>query len=248
MKIKEEKTFQFKQFEIHQDKCSMKIGTDGVLLGSWVDVEGAEHILDIGTGSGVIGIMLGQRNTNAIIHGVEIDKLSFEQTQENMSKCPWADRLRAFHTSVQDFANLSAARHEARKGPYDLIVSNPPFFSGGTFSFKQDRNSVRHTVKLPHGDLLSAVRTLLSEKGRFALILPLIEGLRFKELAERYNLYCHRITEVIPKVEKPVERLLMEFGREPNELEKDELIIQHDGRNEWTEKYIALTKAFYLKM
>lgn len=241
MKIEKEQTFKFKQFEIRQDKCSMKIGTDGVLLGAWVDVEGAEHILDIGTGSGVIGIMLGQRNTYAHIHGVEIDELSFEQTQENMAKCPWADRLSAFHTSVQDFA-------KARKGPYDLIVSNPPFFSGGTFSFKQDRNSVRHTVKLPHGDLLSAVRTLLSEKGRFALVLPLIEGLRFKELAERYSLYCHRITEVKPKVEKPIERLLMEFGRAPKDLKKDELIIQYEGRNEWTEEYIALTKAFYLKM
>lgn len=248
MKTKELQAFKFKQFEIHQDKCSMKIGTDGVLLGAWVDVEGAKNILDVGTGSGVIGIMLGQRNTEANIHGVEIDDPSFEQTKENMAKCPWADRLTAFHTSIQDFANLSAARHEARKGPYDLIVSNPPFFSGGTFSFKQDRNSVRHTVKLPHGDLLASVRTLLSEKGRFAVILPLIEGLRFKELGERYNLYCHKITEVKPKADKPVERLLMEFGRQPEELKKDELIIQHDGRNEWTDEYIALTKAFYLKM
>ncbi|MCI5080573.1 MAG: methyltransferase [Saprospiraceae bacterium] len=237
----EAKPFKFKQFEINQDKCTMKIGTDGVLLGAWVNVTGAKKILDVGTGSGVIGIMLGQRNTDAMIHGVEIDGDSYEQTKENMGACPWADRLEAFNMPIQDFAKVSREK-------YDLIVSNPPFFSGGTFSTNENRSMVRHTVKLPHGDLLAAVRSLLSEEGRFAVILPLIEGLRFQEISESYHLYCQRITEVQPKADKPVERLLMEFGREQQEVVKDKLVIQHDGRNEWTDSYIELTKDFYLKM
>lgn len=233
--------FHFKQFTIEQDRCPMKVGTDGVLLGAWADVAGADQVLDIGTGTGVIAIMLGQRAPEATIHGVEVDEEAFLQAEENMHRAPWADRLRAFHTSIQEFT-----RHHPHQ--YDLIVSNPPFFSGGTFSTNQDRTSVRHTVKLPHGDLLISVRSLLAPEGKFCVILPLIEGLRFQELAESYHLYCTKVTEVRPKKEKPVERLLLQLERQKKEVRKDELIIQHEGNNEWTEKYIALTGAFYLKM
>jgi tRNA1Val (adenine37-N6)-methyltransferase len=235
------KPFQFKQFDIHQDKCMMKVGTDGVLLGAWADVKDVHSILDIGTGSGVIAIMLGQRSETARIDGLEIDDSAYEQTEENMERAPWANRMQAFHTSVQEFAKSCTDK-------YDLIVSNPPFFSGGTFSNNQDRNSVRHTIKLPHGDLLSAVRKLLAPQGKFCLILPYIEGLRFQELAQSYKLYCTRVTQVKPKEEKQVERLLLQFEQQEKEMIEDELIIQNDGRNDWTEQYIELTKAFYLKM
>ena len=146
----------------------MKVGTDGVLLGAWAAVKQAQHILDIGTGTGLIAIMLGQRNAKAIIHGVEIDEIAFAQAYGNMDAAPWNDRLKAIHSSIQEFAKT-----QERK--YDHIVRNPPFFSGGTFSNNQDRNSVRHTVKLPHGDLLNAVQKLLSVDGRFSVILPYIE-------------------------------------------------------------------------
>lgn len=219
----------------------MKVGTDGILLGAWADVNEVQTILDIGTGSGVIAIMLGQRAESAIIDGLDIDELAYEQTKENMERTPWSDRMRAFHTSVQEFTKT----HE---GTYDLIVSNPPFFSGGTFSRDQDRNSVRHTVKLPHGDLLMAVQKLLAPKGKFCLILPYIEGLRFQELAETYKLYCTRVTNVKPKADKSVERLLLQFERNKKELIEDELIIQKEGPNEWTEAFVELTRDFYLKM
>ncbi|MEL7120701.1 MAG: methyltransferase [Bacteroidota bacterium] len=234
--------FRFKQFEIQQEKCAMKVGTDGVLLGAWADVEGAKTILDIGTGSGVIAIMLGQRNKEAMIHGVEIDASSCEQTELNMKNAPWADRLKSFHMSIQDYAKVSNTQ-------YDLIVSNPPFFSGGTISENQDRNSVRHTVKMPHGDLLIAVRRLLTANGKFCVVLPYIEGLRFRELAATYNLYCTRSTEVKPKASKGIERLLLQFENTKKEEQVDELVIQkEEGRNVWTEEYIALTGMFYLKM
>ncbi len=235
------KPFYFKQFIIQQDRCTMKIGTDGVLLGAWANVSDVHRALDIGTGSGVIAIMLAQRTKNSQIDAVEVDEEAFAQACDNVLASPWGDRLRVFHAPVQEFA--STAEHQ-----YELIVSNPPFFSGGTFSASQDRNSVRHTIKLPHGDLLQSVRKLLSPEGRFCVILPLIEGLRFAELAEDYHLFCTKMTEVLPKAGKPVERLLMQFERNARPLEKDSLTIQLEERNEWTEAYIKLTGEFYLKM
>lgn len=233
--------FQFKQFAIAQDRCGMKVGTDGVLLGAWAPVEEAINILDIGTGSGLIAVMLAQRALDAQVHGVEIEEASYGQAVENMQASPWSDRLLAFHTSIQEF-------RKEHKGNYDLIVSNPPFFTGGNLSYSEDRNAVRHTIKLSHQDLLSAVRQLLSAKGRFCLILPYIEGLRFCELAATYQLYCTRMTEVHPKEEKPIERLLLQLERTKQERLVDKLVIQHEERNDWTAAYQELTKAFYLKI
>jgi len=235
--------FQFKKFVIEQDKCAMKIGTDGVLLGAWADVDGANKILDIGTGTGVIAIMAAQRTTDAQVHAVEIDKEAFAQAQSNMQNSPWNDRLKTIHTSIQDFAQLS-------RDTYDLIISNPPFFSGGTFSQSHSRNEVRHTIKLPTGELLSSARRLLSDNGRFCVILPFIEGLRFQEQAQVYGFHCTKITEVKPKADKPVERLLLQLERShtPLPIVKNQLVIQFEARNDYTEEYIALTKDFYLKM
>ena len=220
----------------------MKVGTDGVLLGAWADVSGAQSILDIGAGTGVIAIMLAQRSGANPIHAVEIDEEACVQAAENMAQSPWAERLEAKQVAVQHFAKLS-------RDKYDLIVSNPPFFTGGTFSESQDKLSVRHTVKLPHGDLLGAVRSLLSSRGKFCAILPNIEGLRFRELAKTYNLHCTKLTAVHPVVGKPVERLLLQFEREAKPLQKDALNIQQTGEtNDWTEAYVALTQAFYEKI
>lgn len=232
--------FQFKKFSVAQDKCSMKVGTDGVLLGAWANVSEAKRVLDVGTGTGVIAIMLAQRNEAATVHAVEIDEVACVQAKENMEASPFSNRLTAFDTSIQDYS--------FKQEKYDLIVSNPPFFSGGTLSQSSDRDAVRHTVKLPHGALLLAVQRLLSDGGKFSVILPFIEGLRFEEMAATYNLYCTRKTEVKSKEDKPVERLLLEFEKEKKEQTTDELVIQKEERNDWTDAYIALTGEFYLKM
>ncbi len=197
---KVEKPFDFKQFRIEQDRCAMKVGTDGILLGAWAPTENVSTILDIGAGTGLIAIMLAQRTEQAIIHAVEVEEAAHHQAEHNIAACPWSERLLSFHNAIQDY-DLPNAMPLG----YDLIVSNPPFFSGGTFSFNQDRNSVRHTVKLPHSDLLRAVRRLLHENGKFCTILPLLEGLRFQELAESYNLYCTQQVEVKPRPSKPTE-------------------------------------------
>ncbi|MAT54168.1 MAG: hypothetical protein CMN32_06770 [Saprospirales bacterium] len=234
------KPFRFKQFSVAQDKCPMKVGTDGVLLAAWADVTGAGRILDIGTGSGVMALILAQRAEKAEVHGVEIDPDAASQAAENMAASPWPERLRTFATSIQDFA-------KENRQQYDLIVSNPPFFSGGTFSDNNDRMAVRHTIKLPHGDLLSAVRKLLVPTGRFAVILPHIEGLRFRELANSYHLFCTRLTEVHTRPGKPVERLLLQFECNVNPLQKDSLCIHAGAGPDYSEDYIALTREFYLE-
>ena len=232
--------FQFKKFAVEQDRCTMKVGTDGVLLGAWADVTGANRILDIGTGTGVIAVMLAQRNTEARVDAVEIDPKACTQAAENMANSPFAARLNAFEISVQDYS--------FKNEKYDLIVSNPPFFSGGTMTKNIDRDAVRHTVKLPHGALLLAVQRMLKETGKFSVILPFIEGLRFEEMAADYHLFCVRKTEVKPKADKPVERLLLEFSKTKKEPVVNELVIQKEARNDWTDEYIRLTGDFYLKM
>lgn len=220
----------------------MKVGTDGVLLGAWSDTTGAASILDIGTGTGLIAIMLAQRAVNATIHAVEIDEEAAEQATENMKKAPWASNLTCFHTSIQDFAKQTRQR-------YDLIVSNPPFFSGGTFSSSQDKTSVRHTIKLPHGDLLSAIRSLLAPDGRFCMILPQMEGLRFREMADNYGIFCSRMVEVVPKPGKQVERLLLQFELNNKPVQQSQLVIRDgDGPDDWSEAFRQLTGSYYLKM
>jgi tRNA1Val (adenine37-N6)-methyltransferase len=235
-------SFTFKHFRIDQDQCTMKVGTDGVLLGAWADVSNTKMLLDIGTGTGVIAIMLAQRtlNTEGVkVHAVEIDPFAASQAKENMEKCPFSERLGSVNDSIQSFAKSVSLQ-------YDLIVSNPPFFTGGTFSSNQDKTNVRHTVKLPHGDLLQATRSLLAKDGKFCVILPLIEGLRFIDIAKTYGFYCTKKTEVFTLADKAVERLLLQFESKNKETETDVLImLNSQKRNDYTDAYKELTKDFY---
>jgi tRNA1Val (adenine37-N6)-methyltransferase len=235
----EESVFKFKQFSLEQGDKVMKIGTDGILLGAWVNTQNVSRVLDIGTGTGLIATMIAQRTQETLIHGVEIDDVSFVLAQRNMENCPWSDRLRVFHQAIQEYS-VSPGKE------YDLIVSNPPFFSGGTFSDNQNRNLVRHTVKMSHSDLLRSAYRLLSKQGRMGLILPYIEGLRFIEMAERYMFHCTRITEVKSRPEKPVERLLIELAKNNKDELKKQLLIIHENDEEFSKSYKDLTRDFYL--
>jgi tRNA1Val (adenine37-N6)-methyltransferase len=235
-------SFTFKHFRIDQDQCTMKVGTDGVLLGAWADVTDSKMLLDIGTGTGLIAIMLAQRtqNTEGVkVHAVEIDPTAANQAKENMDMSPYSDRLGSVNDSIQSFAKSVSDQ-------YDLIVSNPPFFSGGTFSSNQDKTNVRHTVKLSHGDLLQATRLLLAKDGKFCVILPLIEGLRFIDIAKTYGFYCTKKTEVFTLAGKAVERFLLQFELTEKETITETLtMLNSQKRNDYTEAYKELTKDFY---
>jgi tRNA1Val (adenine37-N6)-methyltransferase len=236
--VKPSNAFTFKKFTIKQEICTMKVNTDGILLGAWADISNAKKILDIGTGTGVIALMIAQRNELAKIIGIDIDDNSCLEAAENVANSIFRDNVKIIHTSIQTFSNASDEH-------YDLIISNPPFFTGGTFSANENKANVRHTIKLPHGDLLNAVTTLLSPTGNFALILPYIEGLRFIELAERSNLHLTHCTEVKHKSNKPVERLLINLSKIKQKLSNNEIMIKEDDGNTYSKEFIALTKDFY---
>ncbi len=229
--------FTFKQFTIKQDICTMKVNTDGVLLGAWAEVEDCKKILDIGSGTGVIALMVAQRTKDVEIIGIDIDTNSCIEASENVENSIFKKKVEITNISIQDFANSTDEK-------FDLIVSNPPFFTGGTFSANENKANVRHTIKLPHGDLLNAVNTLLSPTGKFSLILPFIEGLRFIELAERSNLHLTRYTEVHHNLDKPVERILITLSKTPVKIKKSSLYIKQD-ESAYTADFISLTKDFY---
>lgn len=233
--------FQFKQFVVEQDLCAMKVGTDGIMLGAWADVDHAGKVLDIGTGTGVIALMLAQRVEGASIHAIDIDEVACGQAGENFQAAPWKEQLLVIKEAIQDYARTT-------RTTYDLIVSNPPFFSGGTFGMREERAIARQTVRMPHGDLLIAVRSLLAEKGRFCLVLPYLEGLRFQERAEEYHLFCTKVTEVKPVPDAPVNRLLMQFEQENKPVVTDQLVIrENEAEASYTAGYRALLKDFLLK-
>ena len=231
--------FQFKRFSVDQSDCLMKVGTDGILLGAWCDTKDSDLVLDIGCGTGLIALMIAQRTEDSNIHAVEIDKATCLQARQNFDQSVWSDRLTAHHVSIQKF-------YKERESDYDLIVCNPPFFSGGTLSNNPDRNAVRHTVKLSHADLLRAVRHLLNPTGRFCVVLPNIEGLRFVEIARTYGFYLTKKTTVKSKESKPVERLLLEFSKSAKKTAEDIIIIYNDDNSDWHESYKSLTRDFFL--
>jgi len=236
------KPFRFKQFAIFHDECAMKVGTDGVLIGAWADVAKASSILDIGTGTGLIAIMAAQKNEFAQIYGIDIDESAYFQALKNVNLCPWKERIGVKKIALQDFQNQNG------ENSFDAIITNPPYFVAGTKAPVQKRHIARHVAMLPHVELLKSVEILLSENGKFSIILPYQEGNNFQKLATEFSLYLTRICEVRSKKGKPVERLLMEFKKEEIPIIRKELIIQYEARNSWTPDYIELTKAFYLKM
>ncbi len=203
--------FHFKRCSIAQEDVTQPVGTDAVLLGAWVNASCARRILDIGTGSGVIALMLAQRTEavpDVLIEAVEIHPESAACAGRNFAASPWAERLRVWQMPVQEFAQNTPYQ-------FDLIVSNPPFFSETTRSPDETRRLGRHTATLPPVEMLSAVNCLLAPGGRFVVVLPVQEGRRLCELSVPNGLYWTRIMEVRSRREKPVERWLIEFGKDP---------------------------------
>jgi len=233
--------FQFKEFTIQQDKCAMKIGTDGVLLGAWISIKDQYNsILDIGTGTGIIALQLAQRSNALTIDAIEIDDNAYEQAVENFENSNWGDRLFCYHTSLQEFTSEIDEQ-------YDLIVSNPPFYHDAFETENEKRNKARFTSSLSFKELLFSVSKLLSKEGTFSLIIPFKEEKQFVVLAEKYYLFPTRICRVKGNLSSQIKRSLLEFSLQKNNVEITELIVEIE-RHHYTKEYTALVRDFYMKM
>jgi tRNA1Val (adenine37-N6)-methyltransferase len=234
-------SFAFKQFTIHQEKCAMKVGTDAVLLGAWAKTYGVRRALDIGTGTGIIALMLAQK-CGCTIDAIDIDEVAAGEAKENAANSPWRERVRIHHISLQDFAKMQDEK-------YDLIVSNPPYFTDAQPATEESRTKARHTVLLPFSDLIHGATKLLSKEGKFYVILPTKEGELFREMAEAKGLHLRRLARVKTTPEKPEKRVLMQFGFTAKpQVSESTLVIEKDNLNaqHYTDEYKELTKEYYL--
>jgi tRNA1Val (adenine37-N6)-methyltransferase len=235
------KPFKFKEFSVNQDQCAMKIGTDSVLLGAWTSVEkNPFSVLDIGAGTGVLSLMLAQRCSAQVIEALEIDDSAYEQCVDNFEQSHWNDRLFCYHASLEEFA-------EEIDDQYDLIICNPPFYSEDYKTKNIERDLARFQDAMPFEHLMENVSSLLSEDGRFNVVIPFSEEKRFIRLAAQVALFPKQILHVRGHSSAEIKRSLIEFSFVNQVVEISELIIEIT-RHQYTQDYICLTKDFYLKM
>lgn len=232
--------FRFKEFIVYHDKCAMKVGTDGVLLGAWVDLKEVNSALDIGTGSGLISLMLAQRSESLHIDAVEIDDSAYKQAKENVERSAFSDRICPVLCDFQSFGK----RVPLKK--YDLIVSNPPYFSDSLKPSVSERKTARHTDTLSMGELIGNTAGLLTPNGKFNLIYPTDCLDEIIEKGRNYNLFVSRICHVLPRKNLPSKRVLIEMGFLHKPTEETKLIIEID-RHVYTPEFRSLTKDFYLE-
>jgi tRNA1Val (adenine37-N6)-methyltransferase len=230
--------FRFKQFTILQEHAAMRVGTDGVLLGTWATVDGVLSILDIGTGTGVIALMLAQRSI-ATIDAIDIEEGAIADARLNFSNSPWVGRLNLFHTSLQDFQTTKK---------YNCIVCNPPFFNNSLPSTSEKQKLARHATSLTFPELIKGVAGRLNPSGHFSLILPSEEENNFIALAANSGLFLNEITRVIPRPGFTPVRVLMEFSFTWSEVCESELVLETNTRHEYTPEAVKLFKDFYLKL
>lgn len=231
--------FRFKQFAVSHANSSMKVGTDAVILGSWAEIKNSQKILDIGTGSGIIALMMAQKNSEAQIKAIDIDANSIREASQNFEQSPWSERLEAECIALQNYG-LS------HKNQFDHIISNPPFFSKSTPAPDKARHNARHTDTLSADDFFNYSKLLLTETGKISLIIPFYSSADWIKIAEKYTLFPSRITNVISYPGKPIERLLIEFSNEKQEVESTDFFIRKGKGLAYSEEYIELTKDFYL--
>lgn len=248
-----EKLFKFKEFAINQDQCAMKIGTDSVLLGAWTSIDDHPYsILDIGAGTGILALMLAQRSQSVpmaaeIIDAIEIDDAAYEQCVENFESSPWSDRLFCYHAALDEFVKEFLEDDMDNMTTYDLIISNPPFYSDTYKSSDNQRDLARFVDAMPFRQLLESVSKLLSSEGQFSVVIPFSEEKEFIVLATKEHLYPNRILRVQGTPQSEIKRSFIQFSFKETTVNTEHLIIE-TARHHYTEDYIALTKDFYLKM
>ncbi len=230
-------TFIFKQFAINQEKASFKVGTDGVLLGACAEISDAKRILDIGTGTGLIAIMIAQRCPAEVI-AIEPDYESYIQCLENVSLCNWKERIIVENVSLQAYSGQKC---------FDLIISNPPYFTDSIRNPDPRKSASRHNDSLSNAELLAGASKLIADGGKFQVIMPYVQGNVFITEAIEYGFFCNSILKIKPLPTAEVRRLIMTFSRQRIKTADKFLTIEHGKRHEFTEEYINLTKDFYLK-
>lgn len=229
--------FHFKHFSLYHDRSTMKVGTDAVLLGAWAEVKPTDWVLDIGTGCGILPLMLAQKGI-AKVHAVDLDEASALEAAENFQASQWSRQLFAFHADIRKFTMQCA---------YDLIISNPPFFINSYKSDTDRKNQTRHTdTSLSFVELASVVKRLLKPDGRFVLVLPERESRDFIPIAAKYHLYVHKCQQIIPMEGKEPNRVNLElrFGK-PESVQVTELVMRK-ADNSFTEEYNDVVKPYYL--
>lgn len=231
--------FEFKYFTVWHDRCAMKVGTDGVLLGAWASVENCKRILDIGTGSGLIALQLAQRFNEAQIVAIEVDISAAQQAEENVQRSSWADRIsvvcKDFNSYVSDM-------------PFDLIVSNPPYYMDALQSPDKQRAIARHTIgNLNYESLLRRSVTLLKDSGHLCLIVPAEQENYLIDVAYKYGLYPLKIVRVFTKVGKSCKRVLLTFIQKMVPCQEEALYIMQSDQ-QYTPQYKQLVKDFYLNL
>ena len=232
--------FQFKQFSVAHDRCAMKVGTDAVLLGAWAPVNPAtKSILDIGSGSGILALMLAQRCNADLIDGLEIDGEAYEQCVTNFESSPWADRLFCYHASLKAYTNEMDIK-------YDFIISNPPFYSENFSTNDKLRNMARFEAAMPFNELLKSVRKLLSKNGRFCVIIPFKSEKKLVEIGNENTLFSDKILRIRGQKNSIIKRSLLSFSFEKKPVEINEIYLE-EKRHIYSKEFINLTKEFYLK-
>jgi len=229
--------FTFKQFKVEHDRCAMKVSTDGILLGAWANLSDAKSLLDIGTGTGLLALMCQQRSNDLAITAVEVDEAAYNQALQNSANSPWPN-FNVVHATIQAFEYTQ---------PFDVVISNPPYFNQSLKGQSNARNTARHTDGLSFEELINAYKRLSHKRSRFSVILPSAEACLFIELAKQRGLYLNAHCQVKTTPTKAFSRSLMTFSTIKTEPEHSVLCIK-DENNTYTADYVALCKAFYLKM
>lgn len=228
--------FQFKQFTVYQHHCAMKVGTDAVILGAYAPVSDAESVLDIGTGTGVVALMIAQRST-ANITGIEIDTSASTQASENVLHSPWSDRISIIHA---DFVKYNFNEK------YDCIVSNPPYFNNDLRSPNTQRNLARHTDSLSYEALLRGVHNILKEKGKFIVIIPTNAVNTFTQIAFIYNLHLLIKLTIYSLPNSISKRTILVLTNQKDVCCKDEQLIVESKPHQYTDAYFRLMQDYYL--
>ena len=216
----------------------MKVGTDGVLLGAWCDVTGVKRVLDVGTGCGLIALMVAQRNADAAITAIDIDQDAVNEAMVNIANSPWSNRVEALTADFNDYT---------AQEPFDLIVSNPPFFTENVMAPDRNRNLARHSVSLTMEHLIAKSKSMLAGDGRLALITPIEQELHIRTCVVKTAMSIKRLAIVVPVEGAAPKRILWELVKSPVETVEEQITIKHVDAS-YSQQYIALTQDFYLKM